>query len=438
MSIEPEVFNPVYLPYLDDETQTQIMYGGASSGKSYFLAERTVWDILKGKRNYLICRKVGKYIMKSVWIEVENIINAWGVRDLFDFNKSERVMTCKNNKQIIFTGLDEPQKLKSIRAKDGAITDIWIEEATEIDQADIKELEKRQRGGNDDTPKRMIFSFNPILQTHFLYSEYFEGVGWTDEQTQHRDGKLSILKTTYKDNQFLTGQDVDRLENETDKYYFDVYTRGMWGVLGDVIFTNWIVTDLHDAASEYYLPEAQRTHRKHGLDFGFSSDPAAMPVTHYDKKRKRIYIYGELYELGLTNDLLATEAKKLIGGDRVTCDSSEPKSIQELRMHGLNAHGAKKGKDSVLHGIQWLQQQTIIIDKRCVKAKAEFQQYQWKKDKDGNSIRQPMDKNNHIIDGTRYAYEDEMITIAVNTKATVGNYIGTANAVQTNSRPFGG
>jgi len=147
VEISKRVFNDVYLPALSNDTETQIFYGGSSSGKSYFLAERVVFDLLHGKRNYLICRKVGKYVMKSVWIEVENVIKQWGLDDLFDSNKSDRVITCKeNNKQAIFTGLDEPQKLKSIRAKDGAITDIWIEEATEADPNDIKELEKRQRG----------------------------------------------------------------------------------------------------------------------------------------------------------------------------------------------------------------------------------------------------------------------------------------------------
>lgn len=412
VEISRRVFNAAYLPCLDDTTETQIFYGGSSSGKSYFLAERVVYDLLQGKRNYLICRKVGKYVMKSVWIEVENVIDAWGLTGLFEKNKTDRTITCKENgRQAIFTGLDEPQKLKSIRAKHGAITDIWIEEATEVEPGDVKELEKRQRGG-DDTPKRVTFSFNPIIKQHWIYSKYF--VGWADDQKELRSEKLSILKTTYKDNRFLTRQDIDRLESEEDKYYYDVYTLGNWGVLGDVIFTNWKVQDLSDMRDQF-------TNHRNGLDFGFASDPAAMPVTHYDKKKKTIYVYDELYEHGLTNDLLADEIKELIGywgekgGKRectgteyVICDSAEPKSIAELQAHRVNALAAKKGKDSVNFGIQWLQQQAIIVDKKCVKAQMELQQYQWKKDKDGNSIKQPVDKNNHLIDGLRYAYENDM------------------------------
>jgi phage terminase large subunit len=172
--------------------------------------------------------------------------------------------------------------------------------------------------------------------------------------------------------------------------------------LGDVIFKNWEVADLSDMAPQF-------TNRRIGLDFGFSNDPAAVPVTHYDKKRKTIYIFDELYERGLTNDVLATEVKALVGSDYVTCDSAEPKSIAELQRYSVNVLAAEKGKDSVLHGIQWLQQQHIVIDKRCINAQNEFRSYQWKKDKDGNALRQPVDRGNHIIDALRYAYERDML-----------------------------
>ena len=152
----------------------------------------------------------------------------------------------------------------------------------------------------------------------------------------------------------------------------------------------------------------QFTVHRNGLVFGYSTDPAAMPVTHYDKKHKTIYIYGELYEYGLDNEALAGEIVNLIGRQLVICDSAEPKSIDELCKYRVNAIGAVKGKDSVNFGIQWLQKQTIVIDKTCVNAKNEIQMYHWKKDKDGNSMRVPTDKNNHIIDALRYAYEMDM------------------------------
>jgi phage terminase large subunit len=308
--------------------------------------------------------------------------------------------------------------MKSITPAVGVITDIWVEEATEASKDDLKQLMKRQRGGDEDTRKTITLSFNPILQSHHIYETYFSEIGWTDAQVNYTapDGSLAILKTWFEHNRFLTEQDKQDLLGETDKYFSDVYTWGKWGILGDVIFTNWTVQDLSEMQEQF-------TNRRNGLDFGFGSAPAGMPVTHYDRNHKRIYIYDELYERGLTNDLLAIEIKKVISGGDVVCDSAEPKSIAELRNHGVSARGAKKGKDSVNFGIQWLQQQQIIVDKKCVKTQMELQQYQWKKDKDGNSMKIPVDKNNHLIDGLRYAYEDDMIVVTINTNATVTNYI---------------
>jgi phage terminase large subunit len=400
--ISKKIFNRAYLPHLNNYARIQIFFGGSSSGKSVFLAQRVLYDILKGGRNYLICRAVARTIKRSVFAEIEKLITSWGMKEEFAVNKTDLTITCSNRSQILFAGLDDIEKLKSISPLDGAITDIWIEEATEAQRTDVKQLLKRQRGGSEDVPKRLTLSFNPIMQTHWIYEDYFSNIAWADSQTEYISDELTILKTTYKDNRFLTDADRKDLESEKDSYFYNVYTLGNWGILGDVIFTNWRVEDLSGMIDQF-------TNYRNGLDFGFASDPAAVPVTHYDAKRETIYIYKELYERGLTNKALAEEMKPLIGDEYVKGDSSEPKSILELQQYGINVIPAKKGKDSVNFGIQWLQRQTIVIDKTCVKAKMEFQQYQWKKDKDGNSIRQPVDKNNHLIDGLRYAYEDDMI-----------------------------
>lgn len=401
IEINRKVFNLAYRPYLEDETPLQIFYGGSSSGKSVFLAQRAVWDIMRGGRNYLVCRQVGRTIRGSVAQEIAKVIKRWGVSNLFNINKTDSTITCENGYQIVFSGLDDVEKLKSITPAKGVITDVWVEEATETEQESIKQLEKRLRGGSDDIQKRMIFSFNPIMQSHWIYQEYFKPIAWADDQHEYHDEELLILKTTYKDNRFLTRQDVHRLENEKDKYYYDVYTLGKWGVLGGVIFTNWEVTDLSGMIDQF-------TNHRNGLDFGFADDPAALVISHYDRAHKTIYIYDELYERGLTNDLLAAEIKAHIGSQYVVCDSAEPKSIKELQNKNINAQPAKKGKDSINFGVQWLQQQHIVIDSRCVNARNEISTYHWKKDKDGNAIRVPSEKNNHLIDALRYAYEDDM------------------------------
>jgi phage terminase large subunit len=399
--VYPEVINAAYLPYLKDMARVQIFYGGASSGKSVFLAQRDVLDVMAGGRNILVCRQVGRTLRGSVVQEVNKVISRWGLRELFDINKTDGTITCRNGYQIIFAGLDDVEKLKSLTPARGVFTDVRIEEATEVGRDSVKQLLKRQRGGDEGTPKRLVMSFNPILKSHWIYKDYFAGIGWADEQREYAGDGLSILKTTYKDNRYLTADDIHDLESETDAYYHSVYTLGNWGILGHVIFTNWRVEDLTDMA-------AQWTNRRNGLDFGFSSDPAALSVSHYDRMRKTVYVYDELYETGLTNDVLAERVKTMIADDFVTCDSAEPKSIVELQNAGVSAKAARKGKDSVNFGIQWLQQQTVVIDKRCINAQNEWSVYHWKEDAGGNIMPIPVDRDNHLIDATRYAYEDDM------------------------------
>jgi phage terminase large subunit len=153
----------------------------------------------------------------------------------------------------------------------------------------------------------------------------------------------------------------------------------------------------------------QFTNHRYGLDFGYSVDPSALWVAHYDRQNKRIYVYDELYQKGLTNDLLAVEVLNKIGNNYVVCDSAEPKSIAELVGYGVRASAAAKGKDSILHGIQWLQQQEIVIDKNCVNTKMEISTAHWQEDASGNAILKPNDKNNHLIDAGRYAHEQDQV-----------------------------
>jgi phage terminase large subunit len=354
-----------------------------------------VLDTLKG-RNTLVLRNVAKTLRGSCWNEITKAIRAFGLGDLFEVSKTEMVITAKNNQcQILFAGLDDVEKIKSITPAKGVLTDVWIEEATEAAWEDYKQLDKRLRGLSRHA-KRLTLSFNPIYREHWIYTNFFGD--WDESKTVINTPALSILKTTYKDNNFLTQDDRDALENEKDPYYRNVYTLGNWGVLGDVIFRNWRVEDLSGMNTDKPL---------FGLDFGFSSDPAAGVKVHYDRAQKKIYILDELHEKGLTNSQLANILKPWVGGHYITCDSSEPKSIKELQNLGIRAIGAKKGPDSVIHGIQWLQGHEIIVDVRCQHMKNEFQLYQWRKDKNGQSMRVPEDRNNHLIDALRYCLEHE-------------------------------
>jgi phage terminase large subunit len=427
VNISKKVFNKKYIPYLDNDSRIQIYFGGSSSGKSVFLAQRDVYKLLKGGRNILVCRQLKTTLRGSVIQEINKVITDWGMSALFEINKTDGTITCiENDYQIVFAGLDDVEKLKSITPKKGVFTDIRIEEATEVEYKSYKQLKKRLRGKTQGGLRKTItFSFNPILQTHWIYETFFSRLKWLDNQTEYQDENISILKTTYKDNlRFLEQDDIDDLENEDDKYYYDVYTLGNWGIIGEIIFTNWKYVDINDPECEYYLPEAQRTNRRYGGDFGFGGHPAAITCIHFDKNHKRIYFYDEFYMRGLTNQELAVEAIKLTGKDLSTWDSAEPKSIQELVIAGVNARGAKKGKDSVQFGVQWLQGYELIIDKKCVNTKREFSTYHNKTNKDGEVLRIPVDKDNHLIDGSRYALEDDMEERkTISMKAKVSNYL---------------
>ncbi len=365
-----------------------------------------VWyDLLHNKRNYLVCRAVARTLRRSVLNEIRKAITDADAGKLFEINKSEGIITCiPTRRQALFAGLDDVEKIKSITPEVGALTDVWVEEATEVQRDDIKQLMKRQRGGDEETPKRLHLSFNPIYQNHWIYEDYFAPIGWATDQTEYKSPELSILKTWYIHNNFLTRQDVEGLLNEKDEYYRNVYTFGNWGVLGDTIFKNYRIDDLSAMRDQF-------TNTRNGLDFGFATHPAAISRSHYDEKKKIIYIFGELYETGLTNDLLSDEARRMCGNERIIGDSAEPKSIQEMRNHNVNIVGAKKGADSITFGIDWLKQQTIVIDKTCVNHIKEFQTYQWKKDSNGNAVTppKPVDRDNHLVDALRYAYEDDMI-----------------------------
>lgn len=404
IEIDPDIFNDVYEPWLYNMSRIQIIYGGASSGKSVFLSQRVVIDLLAGGRNYLVCRAVGKTIRRSVFNEIKRRISEFGVNDLFTINHTEFTITCANGYVAYFIGLDDVEKVKSIVPETGAITDIWIEEATEVDKNTVKSLMRRQRGGDKSTRKRLTLSFNPILQDHWIFTEYFAPIGWANDQTSYYSDELSILKTWYIHNKFLTEQDVHDLISETDKYFLDVYAYGNWGVLGNLIFKNWEIIDMTDMMPQF-------TNRRHGCDFGYASDPAAVGSWHFNKKKKEIYFYDELYERELTNDDLASEMLRMFGKEEVRCDSSEPKSIKELKNAGVNAKPAKKGPDSVLFGIQWLQGCKIYVDKKCINMQNELRQAHWKEDANGKPVSppKPASGNDHLIDQLRYGSEDDML-----------------------------
>lgn len=395
--------NPAYMPYLNKPQFMQIFYGGSSSGKSFFICQKIILDNLDGC-NWLVCRNVARTIRKSVYNEICKAISRMGLREYFKVNASDMVITnLLNGKQILFAGLDDPEKVKSITPADGVLERVFVEEATEVKREAILQLKKRLRGRSPKS-KHILLAFNPILKTHFIYKDYFGG--WQDDKSVYEDKDLLIVKTTYKDNIFLTEEDRRLLEDESDPYFYNVYTLGNWGVLGHVIFKNWRVEDLKEQ-----IPSFDRI--RQGCDFGFSDDPNALIKVHVDRARKRLYVFDEWYQAGMNDDELLRVCRNFCGNQYLICDSAEPKTIDFLATNNIKAVGAVKGADSINRGIRWLQSYEIIIDVHCQNFKNEVEQYHWQEDKYGNAMAKPVDENNHLIDALRYALNDEILAAQV-------------------------
>lgn len=382
--------NQIYKQAYNAKERYRVLYGGAGSGKSHYVAQEIIINMLESSNfRYLAVRKTGKSIRNSVFKLLTDIIEEYNLSSFFVINKTEMSITCGTGSSLITSGLDDVEKLKSI----ANINRIWIEEGSEITETDFNQLDLRMRG-QSQIGYQMTITFNPISELHWLKKSFFD-LGRPDS---------FILKTTYKDNQFLDQQYIRTLkELEIQDYnYYRVYALGEWGSIGSVIFSNWEKQDLTDIKSSF-------DNIFHGLDFGFSSDPTAYIKVHYDKTRKAIYILDEFYKEGQFIDDIANELYSRLDGGYITCDSSEPRSIADLKRHRIKAKGAKKGPGSIEHGIKFIQSNKIIIDLKCINAMKEISSYRWREDKDGNSLPKPVDKDNHLIDAMRYALEGVML-----------------------------
>lgn len=404
LNVNPKIHNKAYRPLLKDNTETQIIFGGSSSGKSMFLARRAVMDVFEGNRNYLCARNVASYIKPSIFREILAAISYLKLKPYFKVNLSELTITNRiRGTQFLFVGCDDTEKVKSIRAENGPITDLWVEEATEISEPAYNNLSLRLRG-RAKVSKRYILSFNPIYRTHWIYKRFFSKI-WKENDKIYKDEQLCILKTTYKDNRFLDKTEIRTLERykTISPYHYNVYALGNWGVLGKLIYTNWEVQDLTEIRSrcDFY---------RNGLDFGYTNDPASFSRSGRVGDPDTIYIFDEDGGFGWDNPTIARNISPRVGEEIVTCDSAEPKSIDELKFGTpfINAMPCTKGPGSLLHGIQWLQQKHFIVDKQCQEHINELSIWQWKQNKNGEHINVPVDANNHWLDALRYAWDREI------------------------------
>lgn len=400
--IHKNIFNDIYLPHLTDFSKRyEVYYGGAGSGKSYFVAQKLVVKALRDRRKVLVLRKVGRTVKNSVFQLILDTLDLLQIKDKCKINKTDFSIELPNGSVFLCSGLDDPEKIKSI----AGLTDAWLEEATEFAQDDFNQIDLRIR---DPLAKnqQLILSFNPVSKASWCYLQFFAENPELDEFRS----KVEIVKSNYTNNPHLPQAYVDSLLllKATNPVYYGIYALGDFGSLDKLVYSNWQKFEFNkeDIKGDLII----------GLDFGYTNDPTALVAAIVNAEENRIYVFKEWGGTGLLNDDIAKNiidfgfAKSII-----KADSAEQKSIDEIKRAGvLRISPCVKGQGSILQGIQKLQQYELVIHPDCKEILNELQNYAWEKDKQTNEyINKPIDKYNHYLDALRYALQclDERIPL---------------------------
>lgn len=393
IKLDKKIFNDVYFPYLMDYNRRyEVYYGSAGSGKSAFVFQKILVKALKEKRKILIVRKTAKSNENSTFQLLKDTISRFHLFDYCTINKTTQKIELVNGSIFLFAGLDDVEKLKSI----AGITDIVIEEATEITEDDFTQLDLRLRAKQRHL--QIFLMFNPISKANWVYKRWFaeNAVIGTD---------TFILHTTYKDNKFLPEEYVAAIESmkETNPTYYRIYALGEFASLDKLVYNNWEVREF-----DVNEPPYRNLELLCGLDFGFVNDTTAFICSLLDEENKVLYIFKEWCSKGKTNDEIASSISSLgFSKSIIIADSAEQKSIEEIRRLGIRKiKPCVKGKGSILQGIQKLQQYNIVVHPDCETTINELQNYSWKKDKTtGEYVNIPIDDFNHCMDALRYSLQ---------------------------------
>lgn len=385
-----------YKKFWNFKGRYNVIKGSRASKKSKTTALRWIYLMMKyDKSNLLVIRKTYRTLKDSCWTDLKWATRRLEVESLWSFKESPLEATyLPTGQKILFRGLDDPLKVTSITVDYGYLCWAWLEEAFEVNsEADFDTLDESIRG---ELPpnlwKQWVISFNPWNERHWLKKKFFD-VSNPDILAQ---------TTNYTCNEWLDEADKRLFENMkiNNPRRYNVAGLGNWGI------TEGLVYDKVHIDYRFELTDMVNYKTVCGMDFGYTNDPTAFFIGFLDEKNKALYIWDELYEKGLTNRMIYDRLVSMgYGKESIVCDSAEPKSIAELRGYGLRAKAAVKGKDSISHGIQYIQGLTIYIHPRCVNFTTEIQNYTFDKDKFGNAINQPIDDFNHLMDAMRYALE---------------------------------
>ena len=366
--------------------------GGRGSGKSSFVSLMIVFGMLCDKSANALClRRTANTLWDSVYKQMIWALDTLGQGSNWRCTKTPmEIVHRETGQRILFRGSDDPQKIKSIRLGKGYFGYLWFEELTEFrGMDDIRSILQSLGRGTDRF--QAFYSYNPPKSAQ----------NWVNsEALVPHEGRL-FHKSDYRDMppQWLGQVFLEEAENLraiNERSYRNVYLGEVTGTGGQV-FDNVVLESMHTNSSNH-----------NGLDFGFAVDPAALVRCHYARRSQRLYILDEVYGTHLRTATLAERCKALCGAETIVCDSSDPRTIAELREYGVLAIPCRKGPGSREHGIRWLQDRAaIVIDpKRCPNTAREFLGYEYKQDRFGNFLAEAQDHNDHTIDAVRYAIED--------------------------------
>lgn len=394
-------FKSVHASIKKEEYTHYWLSGGRGSTKSSVISIEIILGIMKDPNaNAVVLRKVKDTLNESVKEQLIWAINTLKVDDYWDVPEAKLTLTYKpTGQQIRFRGADKPKKIKGIKFAVGYTKFIWYEELDEFtDMAEIRMINQSlMRGG--PTPF-VFYSYNPPKSAN-NWVNYEKNLSRPDRLVHHSD-YLTVPK------EWLGPQFIIEAEHLRETKY-DSYRHEYLGEVigsGGQVFENVKTRRITDDEIKQF--ECVRR----GADYGFAIDPFSYVVCNYDRKYKRLYIYHELFKVGLSNTQAIEHIKKEnVNNDFLIADSAEPKSIHEFRQHGLKVKAAKKGPDSIEYGVKFLQDlnEIIIDNERCPNTAREFLTYEYDTDAQGNYKAKYSDKDNHSIDATRYALNDEVI-----------------------------
>lgn len=393
-----ELYNATYIPLLHCKKRYVFLMGGSGSGKSVFQAQKEIINTYRPGNRLLAVRKIKDTIKDSMFAELIQVIEDWGLVEHFSYTRSPLyIRNLQTGSDIVFRGMDDPEKVKSIKG----VSRVWFEEATEGERGDFDQIDLRIRGKKD---MQITCTFNPIDDEHWLNTDFWQH-GITDT--------VELKHTTFLDNRFIGPEYravLERLKGNSRMY--DIYALGKWGKSVEGVILQYEDIDCvpRDAVLLGY-----------GQDFGYTNDPSAFTAIY--RYNGEIILDEVFYRPGLRNSDIAGLYKSngVSPDSTIWGDSSEPKSIDEIASYGYNIRGVKKGPDSVNFGIGVMQQHKIRITLRSTNVRKEFKNYVWKTDKHGKALNEPIDAFNHAIDGVRYFFMMEMRS---NQEADVISFIG--------------